>query len=179
MLRLSQKLLLFVLAAAVIPLAFAGFWLLREAERELGLRLEREQRALASAAAEATGNQLAISLESLAQTALLIDWAKVTGAEAQGGLRLLCSQSAAVVAATLVDPHRPELSPLVDDLEGRPEIKVSRDVLARLLPLQKLATWGQRGQVALGSVQDSAGGLDAAAIRWAPRGLRLMAVLLT
>ena len=63
MLRLSQKLLLFVLAAAVIPLAFAGFWLLREAERELGSRLEREQRALAAAAAEATGTQLAVSLE--------------------------------------------------------------------------------------------------------------------
>ena len=43
-LKLSQKLLLFVLAAAVVPLAFAGFWLLREAERELAVRLEREQR---------------------------------------------------------------------------------------------------------------------------------------
>jgi two-component system, NtrC family, sensor kinase len=82
MLRLSQKLLLFVLGAAVIPLSLAGFWLLREAERELGTRLEREQRALASAAAEASGTQLAVSLESLAQSASLIDWPHVSVAEA-------------------------------------------------------------------------------------------------
>ncbi|MDP3155469.1 MAG: ATP-binding protein [Archangium sp.] len=171
MLRLSQKLLLFVLAAAVIPLAFAGFWLLREAERELASRLEREQRALAAAAAEATGTQLAVSLEALAQSALLIDWPNVTADEAAGGLRLLSSQSSVVVAATLVDPARPDFAPLVDELDGRPQIDVTRDELAKLLPLVTLSTFGEPGQMALGSAQDSGGGpWMPAAIQVGPRG---------
>ncbi len=171
MLRLSQKLLLFVLAAAVIPLAFAGFWLLREAERELASRLEREQRALAAAAAEATGTQLAVSLESLAQSALLIDWPNVTADEAAGGLRLLASQASVVVAGTLVDPSRPQLTPMVEGLEGRPSMTLSRDELAKLLPLVTLATFGEPGQMALGPAQDSGGGpWMPAAIQVGPRG---------
>jgi len=179
MLRLSQKLLLFVLAAAVIPLAFAGFWLLREAERELAARLEREQRALAAAAAEATGTQLAVSLESLAQSALLIDWPNVTADEAAGGLRLLASQSSVVVAGTLVDPSRPQLTAMVEGLEGRPQIKLTRDELAKLLPLATLATFGEPGQMALGSAQDSGGGpWMPAAIQVGPRGAEAPMVVL-
>ncbi len=179
MLRLSQKLLLFVLAAAVIPLAFAGFWLLREAERELSQRLEREQRALAAAAAEATGTQLAVSLESLAQSALLIDWPKVTADEANGGLRLLASQSSVVVAGTLVDPSRPQLTPMIEPLEGRPSIKLTHDELAKLLPLVTLATFGEPGQMALGSAQDSGGGpWMPAAIQVGPRGAESPMVVL-
>ncbi len=179
MLKLSQKLLLFVLAAAVIPLAFAGFWLLREAERELAARLEREQRALAAAAAEATGTQLAVSLESLAQSALLIDWPTVTAEEAAGGLTLLSSQSPVVVAGTLVDPKRPKLVPLIESLEGRPAIKVTREELAKLLPLVTLATFGEPGQMALGSAQDSAAGpWMPAAIQVGPRGAEAPMVVL-
>ena len=179
MLRLSQKLLLFVLAAAVIPLAFAGFWLLREAERELSKRLEREQRALASAAAEATGTQLSVSLESLAQSALLIDWPSVTPEEAAGGLRLLAGQSSVVVAGTLVDPSRPELTPLIDGLDGRPVITLERDELAKSLPLVTLATFGEPGQMALGSAHDSAGGpWMPAAIQVGPRGATAPMVVL-
>jgi|GEM_PF-729768 signal transduction histidine kinase len=171
MMRLSQKLLLFVLAAAVLPLSFAGFWLLREAERELATRLEREQRALASAAAEATGTQLAASLESLAQSASLIDWAHVSAAEAEGGLRLLASQSPVVVAATLVDPSRPEVAPMLAELEGRATVKTRRAELAALLPLSTLAAYGDNGQMALGAAQDSAGGpWMPAAIQVGPRG---------
>ena len=179
MLRLSQKLLLFVLAAAVIPLAFAGFWLLREAERELSQRLEREQRALAAAAAEATGTQLAVSLESLAQSALLIDWPNVTADEANGGLRLLASQSSVVVAGTLVDPTRPQLTPMIEPIEGRPSIKLTHDELAKLLPLATLATFGEPGQMALGSAQDSGGGpWMPAAIQVGPRGAESPMVVL-
>ncbi len=171
MMRLSQKLLLFVLAAAVLPLSLAGFWLLREAERELSARLEREQRALASAAAEATGTQLAASLESLAQSASLIDWAHVSAAEAEGGLRLLASQSPVVVAATLVDPSRPEVSPMIAEVEGRATVKTRRAELAALLPLSTLAAYGDNGQMALGAAQDSAGGpWMPAAIQVGPRG---------
>ncbi len=179
MLRLSQKLLLFVLAAAVLPLSFAGFWLLREAERELAWRLEREQRALASAAAEATGTQLALSLESLAQSATLIDWPKVSAAEAEGGLRLLASQSPVVVAATLVDPSRPGVAPMLENLEGRAAVKTKRDALAALLPLATLGTYGEPGQMALGAAQDSGGGpWMPAAIQVGPRGPQAPMVVL-
>lgn len=140
MLKLSQKLLLFVLAAAVIPLSVAGFWLLRQAEVELGNRLEREQRALATAAAEATGTQLTTSLDSLAQSATLIDWSKVSKEEALGGLQLLASQSPVVVAATVVDPSRRDFTPLIDTVEGRPKIAVGQASLAGALPLATLAS---------------------------------------
>ena len=136
--RLSQKLLLFVLAAAVVPLAFAGFWLLREAERELGTRLEREQRALAVAAAESAGTQLASSLESLAQSAALIEWTKVSPEEAVGGLQLLASQSPAVVTAALHAPARPELDAFIGPRDERPQVTVTREKLLSLLPLSTL-----------------------------------------
>lgn len=179
MLRLSQKLLLFVLGAAVIPLSLAGFWLLREAERELGTRLEREQRALASAAAEASGTQLAVSLESLAQSASLIDWPHVSLAEAEGGLRLLASQSPVVVAATLVDPSRPEVAPMLDAFEGRASVKTKREELAALLPLTTLSAYGDPGQMALGAAQDSGGGpWMPAAIQVGPRGPKAPMVVL-
>ncbi|MFO0596949.1 MAG: ATP-binding protein [Myxococcaceae bacterium] len=171
MLKLSQKLLLFVLAAAVVPLSIAGAWLLREAERELAVRLEREQRALASAAAEATGTQLTSSLDSLARSALLIDWAQVNDAEALGGLQLLASQSPIVVAATVVDPKRPALTAQVGKLEGRPALDVSREVLQSALPLATLSVYGDPGQVALGAAQDSpAGPWMPAAVQVGERG---------
>ncbi|MBL8913491.1 MAG: HAMP domain-containing protein [Archangium sp.] len=171
MLKLSQKLLLFVLAAAVIPLSVAGFWLLRQAEVELGNRLEREQRALAAAAAEATGTQLTTSLDSLAQSATLIDWTKVSKDEAIGGLQLLTSQSPVVVAATVVDPARKDFTPLIDAVEGRPKISVGHDSLASALPLATLASYGDRGQIALGAAQDSpAGPWMPAAVQVGPRG---------
>ncbi len=179
MLRLSQKLLLFVIAAAVVPLSFAGFWLLREAERELAGRLEREQRALAVAAAESTGTQLAASLEALAESALLIDWPRVSSAEAEGGLRLLASQGPVVVAATLTDAARPDVTPMLSGLEGRPSLQVSRDELLALLPLATLGSYGEPGQLALGAAQDSGGGpWMPAAIQVGPRGPRAPMVVL-
>ncbi len=177
--KLSQKLLLFVLAAAVVPLAFAGFWLLREAERELAVRLEREQRALAAAAAEAAGTQLASSLESLAQSALLIDWSAVSAAEAEGGLQLLASQSPVVVAAALHAPSRKTAPVFIGPREERPQVKVSAEALLQTLPLATLASYGEAGQLALGSAQDSnAGPWMPAAIQVGPRGAEAPMVVL-
>lgn len=179
MLKLSQKLLLFVLAAAVVPLAFAGFWLLRQAETELAARLEREERALAVAAAEATGTQLASSLESLAQSATLIDWPRVSAEEASGGLQLLASQSPVVIAATLVDPARPEVALLLSGLEGRPGFDVGRPALISLLPLSTLGAYGEAGQMALGPAQASkAGAWMPAAIQVGPKGPQAPMVVL-
>ena len=171
MLRLSQKLLLFVLAAAVVPLSMTGFWLLSQAEAELSIRLERERTAVAIAAAEATGTQLTSSLDSLAQSATLIDWSKVSPDEGLGGLRLLASQSNVVVAAAVVDPSRPAFTPFIDALEARPSIAVKREALVAALPLSTLAQYGDPGQIALGTAQDSPGGpWMAAAIQVGPRG---------
>ncbi len=168
---LAQRLLLFVLAAAVVPLAFAGFWLLREAERELSLRLEREQRALAAASAEAAGTQLAVTLESLASSASLIDWSEVTEEEAAGGLRLLSSQAPGVVAAALYAPARPGVQAFAGPRAERPQLSVERASLLALLPLATLGAAGDVGQLALGSAQDSAvGPWMPAAIQVGPRG---------
>jgi signal transduction histidine kinase len=153
--RLSQKLVLFVLAAAVLPLALGGFWVLKSAEAELAARLEREQRALAAAAAEAAGTQLSFALDGLAQAALLIDWKAASAEEASGGLRLLAGQSALVVAAALVDPARAEAVPLLAGLEGRAAPVRDVSALSGVLPLGTLARYGEKGLVALGPMQDS------------------------
>jgi len=156
--RLSQKLVLFVLAAAIAPLSLGGFWLLRSAEVELAARLEREQRALAAAAAEAAGTQVSGALDGLAQAATLIDWQKASADEAQGGLRLLAGQSALLVAAALVDPPRAEPVPMLAGLDGRPSVVTTREQLTAPLPLATLAAYGEKGLVALGPMQDSPGG---------------------
>jgi two-component system NtrC family sensor kinase len=156
--RLSQKLVLFVLAAAVIPLAVGGFWVLRRAELELSVRLEREQRALAAASAEAAGTQVSSALDGLAQAAGLIDWRAATADEASGGLRLLAGQSSLLVAAALVDPTRAQPVPMLSSLEGRPSVVTAREQLEAPLPLATLAAYGEKGLVALGPMQDSPGG---------------------
>ncbi|MCC6336975.1 MAG: HAMP domain-containing histidine kinase [Myxococcales bacterium] len=156
--RLSQKLVLFVLAAAVIPLAVGGFWVLKQAEVELSARLEREQRALAAASAEAAGTQLSAALDGLAQAASLIDWKGASADEAAGGLRLLAGQSTLVVAVALVDPSRAQPVPLLTNLEGRPAVVQTLEQLSAPLPLATLAAYGEKGLVALGPMQDSSNG---------------------
>lgn len=156
--RLSQKLVLFVLAAAVAPLALGGFWVLKNAETELAARLEREQRALAAASAEAAGTQLSFALDGLAQAAVLIDWKAASAEEAYGGLRLLAGQSSLLVAAALVDPSRNAAVPLLAGLEGRPAPVRDLTALTGALPLGTLAAYGEKGLVALGPMQDSAAG---------------------
>ncbi|MFT3835432.1 MAG: hypothetical protein QM723_00345 [Myxococcaceae bacterium] len=79
--RLSQQLVLFVLAAAVLPLAVVGFWLLKQSEAELSARLAASQRAQAQAAAEAAGYRLSGALNALESSAGLIDWATASPEE--------------------------------------------------------------------------------------------------
>ncbi|MEW5739193.1 MAG: HAMP domain-containing sensor histidine kinase [Myxococcota bacterium] len=156
--RLSQKLVLFVLAAALGPLSVGGFWVLKQAEVELSARLDREQRALAAASAEAAGTQISAALDGLAQSASLIDWKAASTEEAAGGLRLLAGQSPLVVAAALVDPTRPQPVPMLSGLEGRPSLVQSQEQLVSPLPLATLAAYGEKGLVALGPMQDSPNG---------------------
>ena len=107
--RLSQQLVLFVLAAAVLPLAGVGFWLLKQSEAELSARLAAAQRAQAQAAAEAAGYRLSGALNALESSAGLIDWATASPDEISGGLGLLASQSDLVSAVALVDDSRDDV----------------------------------------------------------------------
>jgi two-component system, NtrC family, sensor kinase len=168
--RLSQQLILFVLAATVLPLTVAGFWLLRQAEAEVSVRLEGEQRALATASAEATGTQLSFTLEGLAHSAVVIDWARASADELTGGLRLLASQAPSVVGATLRLPGN-RAAPLLSLIDGRAPVPLDRMTLIGVLPLGELASWGDPGLIAIGPVQDSAEGpWLPTAIQVGPRG---------
>jgi signal transduction histidine kinase len=132
----------------------AGFWLLHQAEVELASRLEGEQRALASASAEATGTQLTLTLEGLSRSAVLVDWPSASRAEVEGALRLLAGQAPGVIAATVRLPRGAD-APLLANLAGRPAVAFDRAGLLAALPLDELAAWGEPGLIALGPAHDS------------------------
>ncbi|HEX4620709.1 MAG TPA: two-component sensor histidine kinase, partial [Myxococcaceae bacterium] len=100
--RLYQQLVLFMLAATVLPLALLGFWLLRGSEQELSRRIRGEQRALAGAAAEGVAAQLMGAVDAVARSAEAVDWAHMSAEEMRGALFLLYQQSTSVSAAVLV-----------------------------------------------------------------------------
>ncbi len=165
--RLSQKLILFVLAAAIVPLALAGSWALHRAEVELGQRLEHEQSAVVAAAAETASSQLLGSVNAIAQSAALIDWRAATPQERQGGLDLLLGQAPLALAVAFVDPADPEakLTRMAPDADARANASQATAPaadpaaewkgLADALPLSTLGVYGDRGQTALGQSQAS------------------------
>src|SRR5437868_1141086 len=109
--RLSQKLILFVLAAAILPLTGVGFWLLSVSERELSLRLDREQAAVATSGADAASAKLLGAINALAISAGLFEWPAFTPAEVEGGLKLLYAQSELVAGVAYVDPAKKDEAP--------------------------------------------------------------------
>src|SRR5687768_9148851 len=100
--RLYQQLILFMLAATVLPLALLGFWLLRESERALATRIAGEQRAHAQAAAETAGKALLDTVDAIARSAEMFDWSRTSASEVRGGLSLLYQQSNAVSAVVML-----------------------------------------------------------------------------
>ncbi|WP_164000828.1 sensor histidine kinase [Pyxidicoccus caerfyrddinensis] len=152
--RLYQQLVLFMLAATVLPLAAVGFLLLSRAEAELAARIDAEQRSQASATAEAVGTSLMEVVDALARSAELFDWQTATDAETAGGLRLLYGQSPAVSAVLKLDAQgRPVGTPVfrAQALDGHPAFQA--DGLERLVhsvPVQPLRGGG-KGQAALGT----------------------------
>ena len=84
--KLYQQLILFMLAATVLPLAAVGFSLLSRAEMELTGRIVSEQKFIARATAEGVAGELAKTMGALQRTAQLFDWRSVSAAEFQGGL---------------------------------------------------------------------------------------------
>ncbi|MFP2963584.1 cache domain-containing protein, partial [Myxococcus sp. 1LA] len=152
--RLYQQLVLFMLAATVLPLAAVGFLLLSRAEAELASRIDAEQRAQATAAAESVGATVMEVVDALARSAELIDWQAASDAETQGALRLLYGQSPAVSAVLKLDSEgRPLGAPVfrAQALDGHPAFSPdSLDRLVRSIPVQTLRGGG-KGQAALGS----------------------------
>ncbi|MBS1148411.1 MAG: Sensor histidine kinase [Myxococcaceae bacterium] len=157
--RLSQQLILFMLAAAVLPLSGVGFWLLQRSEAELSVRLEHEQRGVAEAAAEGAAAQLMGAINGISSSAGLIDWRSVSAEEARGGLQLLAAQSELIAAVALVDPRRAEAPDPVPGGEGHPAFDGARDGprLAKALPFDSLGVHGDRGQIAVGSALELGG----------------------
>jgi two-component system, NtrC family, sensor kinase len=147
--RLSQKLILFVLAAAILPLTGVGFWLLSVSERELSSRLEREQAAIASSGADAISAQLLGTINALAISAGLFEWTAFTPAEVEGGLKLLYAQSDNVAGVAFVDPSKPEAGvQVVGGHEKHPpfEPQTGAERLAKAAPLAEVAQNGDKGQ---------------------------------
>jgi two-component system, NtrC family, sensor kinase len=151
--RLYQQLVLFMLAATVLPLAVVGFLLLSRAEAELAERIGAEQRLLAATTAESVSAQLLETVDALARSAELIDWERATPEEVRGGLSLLYGQSPAVSAVLRVDAGGNLLGAPVfqeDGAGGHPGFEPSAvEVLARAVPVQPLHR-GTKGQAALG-----------------------------
>ncbi|HEY0094708.1 MAG TPA: two-component sensor histidine kinase, partial [Archangium sp.] len=69
--RLYQQLILFMLAATVLPLAAVGFLLLSRAEAELTGRIVSEQRVIAETTAESASSELMKTVDALARSAEL------------------------------------------------------------------------------------------------------------
>jgi two-component system, NtrC family, sensor kinase len=101
--RLGRKLALFLLLAAVAPLAGVGFALLARVQRTLGARIAAEQRARADTAAATIAEDLERTDREL--SALVRAWPpdRLTEAELQRLLFLLSQQVSGASAAAVVD----------------------------------------------------------------------------
>ena len=156
--RLYQQLVLFMLAATVLPLALVGFWLLRGAEQELTRRIGSEQHARAEAAAQLAAQSLLGAVDQVARAAELFDWERSSPEELQGGLRLLYQQSPLVSAVILVDSEGATLASPVFAHEGvgehPPFDPTGVPALTRAIDLGPLK--GGRGQAAVSTAYPDA-----------------------
>ncbi|MFN7135305.1 MAG: two-component sensor histidine kinase, partial [Myxococcales bacterium] len=84
--RLYQKLVLFMLAATLLPLSAVGFSLLSNAEAELKARIGAQQAASAASFAQLAGRELNGALELLVRSAEPFRWRELTENERQGAL---------------------------------------------------------------------------------------------
>ena len=153
--RLYQQLLLFMVAATVLPLAVVGFLLLSRAEAELAERIASEQRALAAATAESAASTLMKTVDAMARVAESIEWEGLSDDEARGALTLIFRQSSAVSAVQRLDAAgQPVGQPVfyMQDEDGHPGFDpASLEVVARSVPVQPLLR-SEKGEAALGQV---------------------------
>jgi two-component system, NtrC family, sensor kinase len=153
--RLYQQLVLFMLAATVLPLAVVGFLLLSRAEAELSERILAEQRTLAVATAESVAASLKHTVDAMALVAESFDWEELSEEEAHGALSLVYRQSTAVSAVMRLDADGQPLGRPVffaEEREGHPGFDQQYlEVLARAVAVQPLRR-GDKGAAALGRV---------------------------
>ncbi|MFP2897786.1 ATP-binding protein [Corallococcus sp. 4LFB] len=167
--RLYQQLILFMLAATVLPLAIVGFLLLSRSEQALAQRIDDQQRELATATAEAVEASLMEVVNGLARSAELLPWERATPDEVRGMLLLLYGQSTTVSAVIQVDANGQPLGPAVfrsaEPLERHPAFDAaSVPQLAHAVPVEQFRDGG-KGQAALGSAYVHAGsGVAAVAV---------------
>ncbi|GMU10281.1 sensor histidine kinase [Corallococcus caeni] len=167
--RLYQQLILFMLAATVLPLAIVGFLLLSRSEQALAQRIDDQQRELATATAEAVEASLMEVVNGLARSAELLPWERATPDEVRGMLLLLYGQSTTVSAVIQVDANGQPLGPAVfrsaEPLERHPAFDAANvRQLAHAVPVEQFRDGG-KGQAALGSAYVHAGsGVAAVAV---------------
>ncbi|GMU01427.1 hypothetical protein KH5H1_55470 [Corallococcus caeni] len=167
--RLYQQLILFMLAATVLPLAIVGFLLLSRSEQALAQRIDDQQRELATATAEAVEASLMEVVNGLARSAELLPWERATPDEVRGMLLLLYGQSTTVSAVIQVDANGQPLGPAVfrsaEPLERHPAFDPANvPQLAHAVPVEQFRDGG-KGQAALGSAYVHAGsGVAAVAV---------------
>jgi signal transduction histidine kinase len=147
--RLSEKLILFVLTAAIVPLTLVAFGLLRQSERELTTRITEQQRAVAAAAAQEVSAEIWSAINALATSSTALQWGQASPAEVEGGLKLLYTQSDLIAAVVLADPARqPELPGPIQNAEGRPTADDELPLVSAF-PTDSLGARGERGQTGI------------------------------
>src|SRR4051812_33472802 len=154
--KLYQQLILFMLAATVLPLAVVGFLLLRGAEAEIARRITSEQQARATGSAEAVSTELLGAVESIAHSAeqFNVDWTADDAGEVRDSLlKLLYQRWESVSAVEMVDSRGALLAgPLFvkDGMGNHPPFayEQGRERLQHAIPVESLAGGG-KGQAAL------------------------------
>ncbi|MBM7115779.1 sensor histidine kinase [Archangium primigenium] len=153
--RLYQQLILFMLAATVLPLAAVGFSLLSRVEAELVRSIASEQRLITETTAENVSGELMKTVDALAQSAELFDWERISPEEFRGGLKLLYGQAPAVSAVLGLDAlGEPLGEPILEADETslrHPDFAHgAKERLVRAVRVDALRL-GKKGQVALGN----------------------------
>lgn len=137
--KLYLKLLLFTLAAAVLPLTAVGFHMLARSERALRERIEEQQLAAARAAAELAWRDLEGIIGGIDGLARSWNPSRLREPELRGFLRVVLRGSGEVRAAVVVDdrgamPIAPEVRRASD--VGPPPEPASVEAFVRLLPAE-------------------------------------------
>ncbi len=139
--RLYRKLLLFTLAAAVLPLTAVGFRLLASSERALRARIEEQQLQAARAAAELVWRDLEAIIAGLEGIARTWSPSQLREVELRGFLRVVLRSSREVRAAAVVDrrgalPVAPETRS-AGDPGPPPPLPAGVDAFVRALPARE------------------------------------------
>jgi two-component system, NtrC family, sensor kinase len=151
--KLYQQLILFMLAATVLPLAVVGFLLLARAEAELADRVASEQRALAAGTADSVATTLMKAVDDMARLAESIEWKGLSEEDSRRALALILRQSSSVSAVMRVDAAGKLLGKPVfheKDSDGHPSFDPdSAPMLAQTVRVELLKS-SEVGTAALG-----------------------------